>query len=320
MDLGSSRSNARHVKTGSMIGRMFEGWQVGLVVVATAVLTALVAVPRPALPDDIPYPQLDGRALEAVSRRDEQWAQATAQTPLDFDLRAVGEAIRAYGKADADGDREAVSRRLREVRMYLVPAQAKGDEALMRLRAVQMKLFLDGVARYDQTGEESDDLREVGGGLIAMLRRSGWLRPEGQRLRVVPGRVVLEVLFRKRWNEITGLTAPPFQPSLAEERAFYAFLFEHPVVSVPAIQEKDPVVRCRTANEYLLRKMEELGRIDPTYPASYARGVVLLRLNRPREALLPLADFVDTHDDGPYVLRARNALREAQEKLAELEQ
>jgi hypothetical protein len=314
MDSGSSRPNTGHVKGWKKVARLFDGWQAGLVVIATAVLAALVAVPRPVMPDEIPLPPVDGKVLAALSARDNAWAREAERDRLSFDVRSLGEAIRAYGKADADGEREVVSKALVEVRQRAQAALAGGTEPLMRLRAVQQKVFLDGIRGFEQTGQESVDLREVGGGLISMLRRSGWLRIVGGRRVVLPDPLVREVMFRKRWNEITGLDAPPFAASIEEQRLFYSFLLTHPVVA-PGIA--DQVVRCRNANLYLLRKVEELGKVDPAYPADYARGVVLLRLGRAHDALLPLANFVDTHDTGPYVLRARNALREAQEQVAD---
>ena len=255
MDLGSSRPNAGRVKTDSTWRRLFDGWQVGLAVIVTAALAVLIAVPRPVVPDEIPLPTPNRAALVALSLRDERFASEADRQRLDFDVRALGEAVRAYGKADAAGEREQLAQRLAEVRQLVVPALRQGPEAVLRLRAVQMRIFLDGLDRFERTGQESDDLREVGGASVAMLRRSGWLLADGARVRVLPDRFVREVLFRKRWNEITGLDQAPFAPTLDEDRVFYGFLIEHPVVSVPWVRRHQRVSVAALCIEALSRAL-----------------------------------------------------------------
>lgn len=284
----------------------------------TALLAAIIAVPRPLVPDEIPFPPVAHNALQAISLKDEARGVAAVGERLPFEVRALGEAIRLLGTTEASGSPDAAAMRETVLERAGV-ASAFGDENLLRLRALQLGMFLRELETFERTGAETKELRELGGGLLERAQQAGWLRREKQGARMSAGQSVREVIFRKRWNELTGMRGVAFQTTLAEERAYYAFVLEHPVVTVSSVQKEDMVARCDSANLYMLRKVEELSRIDPEYPSDYARGILLLRLHRPREALRPLVDFVDTHDRGPYVLRARNTLREAQEEVAAME-
>lgn len=186
---------------------------------------------------------------------------------------------------------------------------------LLQLRAYQTRVFLRELAAFEASGQESQELREVGGDFIRSARAAGWIRTRHGRPRLIADERVRFVLFRKRWNDITKLHVPPFKLSLHEERAFHAFLFDHPVISVPASHRRDVRTRCRAANEYLLRRVDSYGLIDRAYPTDYARGILLLRLGRDQAALQPLLRFIENNPDGPYALRARNALRHAHDRV-----
>jgi hypothetical protein len=314
---GDGRNSGMNVKTSSRARKLLEGWQAGLIVIVIAVLAVWVAVPRPALPDDIPLPRVDVRALSERSRLDSSRAGALLRDRPSFDVRALGEAIRLYGAADADNDGARGSLRLQQVGQAVAPALAGGLEPVLALRAFQMNAFLRELRAFEVTGQESAELRELGGGIIAMLRRSHWVRPSGGGYKLLVDRYVLEAMYRKRWNEVTGLKTEPFALSLEEHRALLAFLLTHPLVSATAGAE--PRARCRSANEYMLRKVGELSSVDRTYPGGLAQGILLLRLGRTGEAVERLAAYLDRHPDGAYTLRARNALREAQQRLLEAE-
>lgn len=302
-----------NVKTMQRLGKHLQGWQTGAVIVLVALLAALLAVPRPVLPDELPMPRPDMRVLAALSQTDRARAAAMDKQRPGYDVRALGEAIRSYGAADAAGD-PMTGARLEQLVRAVPPALQAGQEALLSLRAYQMQLFLEQVALFARTGLESDELRELGGGAIPMLRRSGWVRRHGQGYIVLPDRFDLEILFRKRWNELTGLKEQPFALTLHEHRKLAAFFLAHPAVTSNA---DEPVVRCRLADEYRLRKVQELAAVDTEYPADFARGVLLTRLRRSKQAVDALVSFVEKNPDGSYALRARNALRYAQEQLHE---
>jgi hypothetical protein len=302
------------VKTQSRLQKLLDGWQAGAIVVAVAILCTLVVVPRPVAIDEIPLPRVNLRVVSERSQLDAARARSLEKQRPDYDVRALGEALRQYGASDADSDTQLGSRNLQRIGEVLRDALSHGPEAVLSLRAYQMTVFLRELQVYEATGKESVELRELGGGIIALLKRSQWMHGDGAGYRIVPDRTVLEILFRKRWNEVTGLKEPPFALSLDEERAAFAFMLTHPIVS--ANTPADPSSQCRSANGYLLRKVGELAAIDPDYPGELARGMILLRLGRPKDAIDVLAARLEGHPDGPYTMLTRNALRQAQERLA----
>src|SRR5690242_20279909 len=99
--------------------RHLEGWEVGIVAVAIALVGTSLAVPLPVSPRDVPAPLADGKALSATLDREKSEAAAlgraleaeraqTSGTSELFDLRAFGQDFRTYGTAEASGDTYAV--------------------------------------------------------------------------------------------------------------------------------------------------------------------------------------------------------------------
>src|SRR5438477_12913803 len=78
-----------------------EGWQPALLGVLLAGSTALVVVPRPVEPREIPEPRVDGRALGRTLREDEALAQSADEHRLDVDVLNLGTALFSYGEVDA---------------------------------------------------------------------------------------------------------------------------------------------------------------------------------------------------------------------------
>jgi hypothetical protein len=298
------------------VSKLLEGWQAGLVVIVVASLSAVVVVPRPAVPDDIPYPVPNRRILSRISEIDAARARALAVERPSYDVRALGEAFRAYGAADADGDTDRAVHLLRAVQLSVPDALKVGEETTLGLRAYQLSLFLDALHQYESTAVEPPELRELAGGFVALAWRAGWVRKNPSGLSLIMEPAVREALFRKRWNEITGLKTGVFAQPVDEVRAMYGFLLSHPIAQSTRVAPSRSA--CHAANEYMLRKVVELGQVDPEYPAPLAQAIVLLRLDRPREAVDALAHFVETEPGGRFTLRARNTLREAQERLLQL--
>ncbi len=315
MAFGSSRGKGTPVKTMSKLARLFEGWQAGVVVIVTAVLVALVVIPRPELPTDLPLPRVDPGALSDVMEDDARRAREAEQIPLPFEVRAVGDAFRTMGRAAAEGDQETVQRMRFALAGRLPLALQYSADLLLQLRAYQTRIFLRELAVYEASGVESAALQEVGGDFLRSARDAGWIRWRHGRPTLLADNTIRSILFRKRWNDITKLQRHPFRLSIAEERAFHAFLFQHPVVHVPKSHRSDPGMRCRAANQYLLRRVDQYARLDPAYPADYAKGILLLRMGRHQAALIPLVRFLESNPDGQYTLRARNALRYAHQQM-----
>jgi hypothetical protein len=306
------------------VERHFEGWEAGLVAVVIALTGVFLAVPSRVAPEDVPSPLVDGKLLSAAFDRERALAASIAPalenelmdpthgTKL-YDLRAFGEAFRAYGRAEASTDEVYEIIRVRQTLLESVArARLLGDDKLLALRAYQRQLFLAELERWENSGRPSEELVGLGGKFLAIAARDGWL----EKGRAVSMDASLRgIFFKRRWNEVTGLTQPPFLPSLDEQRAFYAFLLEHPFVEGRENLSADEA--CRSADRWRLRKVEELGRIDPSYPYALARGVLFYRLGRYPAAAQAFRDHLTASTDGRYALRAKNYLVAAVARASE---
>lgn len=293
----------REVKTAFMprrgrgISRHLEGWQPGLVAVVIALIGVMLAVPRSIAPDTIPLPHVDWLAAERDAALDRARARAAIAEPLPWEVRSVGELLRAFGKANREHDSGA--EQLHDLRSYALAAKKKlGDEPLLRLRALQTELFLAALARHERGEDANAEIVELGGNFLDKARDSGWL--DGQRLRASePER---RVLYRVRWSELTGLRADPaFAPTANEWRLYYRFLLAHP----------EPA-RARQGEQ--LRYVAAVEKVDLDYPGAFARGVIYFRLGAYKQSADAFRSFLDKHPDGPWRLRAKNHLLAAMER------
>lgn len=291
--------------------RHLEGWQPALLALLLAGSTAALAIPRSIAPIDIPEPRLDPRALHHIDVVDAELAASADRERLDIDVLKLGTVLFAYGKADAQRDDEALGAARRDVLDASLRALRVGTAPMLALRAHHLRTFLEEMARYDATGEESDRLHEVAGGIIHRFEHNGWVDPTRARRRVLPDATVLAILFKKHWNEVVGVYGEPFDSTLAESRAFYRFLLAHPALpqsaGAPALLE----ARGAITGQYRLKKLDELSALDHDYPVQLARGVVYYQLGRYPLAVEAFRRYLETSPDGPYALRAQNHLRAA---------
>jgi hypothetical protein len=251
-----------------------------------------LAVPRPVEPFEIPEPFLEPRALDRLARDDRALAEAAERERID-DLRELGSAIRAYNLADVAGDGRLMAVERRSAAEAERRAAAHGEAALVRLRAYMLRSFLRELHRWEATGEESDELRELGGPFIASARTNGWIAGR----RILAGETVRAVLFKMRWMEVAAARRPGLDLTPLENRALYRFLLLHPPRT--------------SSGDYRLKKIDALSAVDPDYPADLARGVVFYRLRRYPEAKKALRRHLEAHPDGANAVRARNYLRAA---------
>jgi len=297
--MGKSKGVLRHL----------EGWELAVVAVTVALVGILLLVPFPVKPEDLPLPVADERALADRQRADDELAAGVI--PLLerdasglYDLRAFGEAFRAYGRAEASSDMYEVVRMRRTLIDAVNSARALGDDKMRGVRAYQKQQFVAQLEVWERTQAASEELTGLGGSFLTLASRYGWRTDHkldmSERLR--------GIFFERRWNEVTGLTEGPYALSLDEYRAFYRFLLTHPAVE-PALAS--PKEACLLADEWRLRKIGEIARVDPSYPAGLARGVLLYRIGRYPAAADALRDYLGSTEDGPYALRARNYLAEA---------
>jgi len=298
--------SATRVKVGGW-RRHLEGWQGAVVALSVAGMGVLMGTPQAVVPEDMPLPVPDMNRLAATAAEDARQAAAMASSPDDeksgagFELRELGGLLRSYNEADAAEDQMAMA----EVRPKLLRAAYNlalrdGVGPLLRLRAYQQQRFLRELASWESTGKASEELKQVGGGVVKLIEASGWSRPR----RFAAGSAARSALFKRRFAEVLGLLSrPELAPTLDEGRALYAFLLSSPPSGA------QPWV-------FRLRKAEELAAIDPAYPRKLARGVALLKMNQGAAAVVELREHLAASPDGPYTLRARNYLAAAVE-LAE---
>jgi hypothetical protein len=292
--------------------------------VLLAVVVALFAVPRRVDPSELPLPLTDSGALRAALIRDrtlaDQIAPALEKEIADptsgntlYDLRAVGQEFRAYGTAEATAEMEVVLQARQRLLRAIPAARAKGDEKLLALRAYQQRIFLSELATWETTGQQSRELVEIAGPFVRMISRHGW---NDERGRLAMSEPLRAVFFKRRWVEVTGLVDPPFGLKLEETRAFFAFLLSHPWVDRDAAVE--PTSACLFADQWRIRKIDELSKLDPAYPRLLARGILQFRMGDYPSAAQTFRDYVASATDPPYVLRARNYLMAANARAEQL--
>lgn len=300
------------------LARHVEGWQAGAVVLLLAFSTAALVVPRPVEELELPVPRVDPRELAAARAEDERLA-ALARGGLPFDVRRLGDAVRAFGRAEEQADEGEVGAARHEAGTRLLGAMREGAEKVAALRAYQLEAFLRELRAYLGTGAESAELHALGGAFVRQAREAGWLEVgAGRRALLLPDGA-LRALYKRRWNQIVGLE-DTLAPTAAEQRALLELLLRRPLVRVPDVPapEADRArARQTLADEFRLRKLDELARLDPAYPRELARGVLFYRLGRFPLAVESFRRHLEAHPDGPFSLRATNYLRTALERASE---
>jgi hypothetical protein len=289
--------------------RHLEGWELGLLTVCMALVAAMLAVPRAVTPDVLPVPEVDRRLERQEAVDDRQRVDVAMSQPLPFDVRAVGDLLRSYGRASLEDRPETAGARLQELQAGAAATRARhGDTPLLTLRALQTYLFLRALSRWETTGVAPTDLVELGGGLLQEAHRNGWV--------VRPHRLVLSgaerrALFRVRWADVMGLRdATALAPTLDDWRAYYRFLLEHPADAASAGPGRGQAVA-------QLRVVRALESIDHEYPAVLARGVLLFRLGNYFAAAEAFRQHLDQNPRGKWTLRAENYLAAALDRAQE---
>jgi hypothetical protein len=295
---------------------MLDGWQAGLLAVVVAGAAVALAAPRAVEPSDLPEPIVAPRALEAILRLDEERAALGAEQGLDADVRLVGTELRQYNRAAFEGkeaDIVAARRRLLEA---TGKALVSHERELLVLRAYQTRQFLAALRSWQQTGENDDEIVELGGDFVATVLRNGWC--EGADRRLVPDEMVLRVFFKQRWNSVTGADAGAFALTKDEHQLRLAFFLRHPWIDREEPTPTTPIDRLRweaNRNRNRLTTIDRLAELDPSYPADLARGVVLHRTGQLPGAAEAFRRQLERAEDGPYVLRARNYLKATLERM-----
>jgi len=283
------------------------------IVLLLAGSAVLIAVPRNTSPHHVPAPRIDWPALAATKATDVALAREAQTEVLDLDVRAVGGELRRYNLAAAQDDQ----RTLIEVRTSLVRAVTKalrhGDRPLRALRAYQAYRFVEELHAWAKTGEQTEELRALGGDFIATLERNAWCGPSnrtGSRSLLMSDDVLI-ALYKDRWNDLTGLGRDPtYGLTVNENRLRFGFLLAFPFRKKaygPAHHELEAF----KLGQLRLATIEKLAAVDTAYPSAYARGIVHFQMGHWELAAASFQQHLDEKEDGPYTLRARNYLRNA---------
>jgi hypothetical protein len=300
------------------------GRVLALIPVLVGLLLAALLFPRDVPPDDVPLPDLDLHKLAETEHADDARAALAAKTPLDADVRALGEAMRTFNTTEAKDPKNAPWADIRaHVDEARALALAHGSGALLELRAAQLAKFLHEVDAWRKTGNASDELEAEGGGFVRRMTIAGYAK---DHTLAVSDRE-LRPMFKLKWNSVARFDDDPaFALSLDENRALYMFYILHPHATENARETFAAARRTartradcealavgeRIASEqWRLEKIERLGQIDPTYPLAYARGVALYRAAKYEASARAFEEWLRVHPDGPLTLRARNHLRAA---------
>ncbi|HTQ08421.1 MAG TPA: hypothetical protein VMI54_31415 [Polyangiaceae bacterium] len=264
-------------------------------------VAALLAAPRPTEPLVLPLPEPHRSTLERSRAEDRARVEQVRSRGLSFAARSVGEELRRFGAAVAHKSPDAPL--LLATLRGLAKNELRDDAGrpLLALRAVQTELFVEATHAWERTGKLDDDLRELGGDFADLAQRSGWFSAQT---------LVLEdderaLLFRMRWNDLTGLgDKPPFADTQDELRDRYALLLRHPSGDTPA-------ERARRQLGYV----DAVEALDHDFPAMFARGVLLFRTEAYEASADAFRAHLAAHPDGPWTLRAKNHLLEALRRI-----
>ena len=279
--------------------RHLEGWELGVALIASAVLATLLSVPRPVEPSVLPLPRVDRRLQMKEADNEAQRRAEAYNSSLPLAVRAVGEALRAYGLASVKASPAELAAVQQDLRSSVAIALDRHLEAqLLQLRAVQTELFTTAVTYSVARGSADAEALELGGTFWQHARQNGWFR-RGQALL---SQRDIELLFRMRWVRLTGLTThDAFAPSLNEWRQYYRFRLRQ-----PEINPKDTSPRAQAARS--LGYVEALAKLDTRYPAFLARGILYHQMQEEARARTALSDFLSQEQSGRWQLRARNYL------------
>jgi len=286
-------------------GTAFDGIGAVLVAFILLIASAVLAIPRAAEPFLMPLPQPDRRVLERARRAEDELARRARSEPLPYVVRAVGETFRRVGAGSVHGQGLPATL-LQDLGKLVADAQKQQrHQELQSLRAVQTGLFIEAVHGWEKSGRVSTELRELGGDFPEVAKERGWL--SGQEVALDDEE--LGILFRRRWTELTGTGGkPPLAPSLDELRAWYALLLGRASGG-----------ETREGRRTSLLAIAALERLDSTYPADLARGVLLYRHGAYGAASEAFRRELERRKQGPYRLRARNHLLATLAKLPEEE-
>ncbi len=301
----------------------------GAVPVASAALVALLMIPRRAALENVPLPTVDQREITAVEATDDELSRRTI---FPDDVRFLGTLVRRFHTLDVEHEvasksvapartpdeivDEVAKLRMeidRVVSALLTPGRLQD---LRALRAVQERIFLTELARFESEGKESQELSEIAGSFVVRMRDVGWCVGN----HILLGESERRVAYKNSWNTIVGVSErSDFRLTLDELRVQTRFEMLYPTQG-PRL--RGAAESLRTAGKpkeaeayvahafdvYRLERVERLAKIDATYPTSLAKMILQTRLHRTDMAKESYYARIESNPEGDYSLRTRNLL------------
>lgn len=278
----------------------------GLALVAASVV-ALLSVPRPELPDAIPYPPVDDTRAEIELLRSRTEAREATSVPLAVDVRGVGERVRRCGAlevSDPQSDFERERNKLREAVLLLLQQERAAE--LVRLRELQAQLLTRALTRGWRRGESDAaldlELIELAARLPQHLESvRDWFADDPYFEHTV------RALFVERWGQLTGLWRhPALEPSANDWRLIHRFRVLRLLRGVEAPGPTE-----------LREALAEVSKYSPQYPYDYAVGIGYYRAGAFQEAVDAFGRHLSQYPTSDWAVRAQNFRLEAARALVE---
>lgn len=295
---------ALRAKTG--IARHFEGWQVGALVIFIVACISAVVVPRSADPSSLPPSEI-GLDVIASARAESAQALTRAESvTLPNSTRLLGARLRALGRSETAGDERGIDNGRQMIFDAARQALHEQPEAVVAMRDLQAARFRELYLQRMRRADSTDELSELGGSILLQFEENGWLSKSSDIDASTD--ILLEGFYKRRFARVLDTKSPLLGPTATEERVVLGFLLLHP----PKPRIEDGNTGGDGTGPYLLRRIDELVKLEPSYPASYAKGIVLFHMGH-FEASASAFDTFLQQGDGPYRLRAVNYLKSAVE-------
>ena len=304
-------------------GRSKRTSALALIPVVVALVFGPLMLPRAVPPVDVPLPAPDLRSVEWTEDTDRAVAARAEKTRLSDDARLLGQAVRDFNAAAARDDANAdwgKARRAIDGALATLKQQADGVEQVRALRSVQLEKFLAAVRDFEASGKEGGELDELGGAFVRRMKLAGWCDDHTLVMRERE----LRVAFKLAWNATVQVDGPNFDPTLDEQRVLYTFYLTHPHAPEGVRAQIDAHRKtAKTAKDcaaldagerlaadaWRLEKVERFAKLDASYPAGFARGVLYYRMAKYDDAARAFEGWLTEHPAGPLALRAEGHLR-----------
>jgi hypothetical protein len=280
------------------------------VTVFVATVVTSVVVPRSASPHAVPQSSLSPRDLQSTRVALGREATRAESGDLAHGVRLLEARFRAVGRAEASGDGRLAARWAGELATTASSALLRDRTQVVALRTFLGLEFSRRYLRRLRSGRPDPELVELGSATLTEMVENDWL----QRTEELPpsADLVLFGLFARRFNLMVVPQAEPLVPlDAAVERAVFAYLMTHPP---PARLASNPLEQASTQVKFVLAQIDGLSKLEPDYPALFAKGVVLFEAGQFEAAASAFDGHLQRHPDGPYRLRAVNFLKAAVEE------